>query len=251
MNTRALLKALMERSGDNPNSLAAKLNQATKQPQIHRFITGEAKEPRRSTLQPVADHYKVNIEAFYDDELARELLDMIEQGKPLPTFARASAPSPLARFGPPVATTGVPGAFVTNPSTAKKVWVVGKGQGGMPERIWTDGDHPIGITDEFAEVHSTDPHAFLVRVEGSSMYPKFEDGNFVLVEPGTEPELEDCVLVRLNSGHTLIKRLLSRRHGYRLGSFNDPQVLEYPREDVTWCYYVAHEVPRRKIKSRH
>lgn len=143
------------------------------------------------------------------------------------------------------------GAFAANQNTVKKVWVVGKGQGGMAERIWTDGGYPVGITDEYAEINSSDPHAFLVRVEGSSMYPKFEEGNFALVEPGTEPELEDCVLVRLKSGQTMIKRLLSRRSGYKLGSYNDPVIHEFSRDEVTWCYYIAHEVPRRRIKSRH
>lgn len=143
------------------------------------------------------------------------------------------------------------GAFAANQNTVKKVWVVGKGQGGMAERIWTDGGYPVGITDEYAEINSSDPHAFLVRVEGSSMYPKFEEGNFALVEPETEPELEDCVLVRLKSGQTMIKRLLSRRSGYKLGSYNDPVIHEFSRDEVTWCYYIAHEVPRRRIKSRH
>lgn len=143
------------------------------------------------------------------------------------------------------------GGFHTNGHTQRKVWVVGKGQGGMPERLWTDGDHPVGITDEYSDVNTSDPHAFLVRVEGSSMYPKFEAGNFALVEPGTEPELEECVLVRLATGETLIKKLLSRRNGYRLGSFSSPEVLEYSPDQISWLYYIAHEVPRRKIKSRH
>lgn len=150
-----------------------------------------------------------------------------------------------------VAAPPPPGAMQTNGHTQRKVWVVGKGQGGMPERLWTDGDYPVGITDEFSDVNTSDPHAFLVRVEGNSMYPKFESGNYVLVEPGTEPELEECVLVRLSTGETLIKKLLSRRNGFRLGSFSSPEVLEYAPEEVSWMYYIAHEVPRRKIKCRH
>lgn len=121
----------------------------------------------------------------------------------------------------------------------------------MPERVWTDTDYPVGCEDEYAEINSADPQAFLVRVEGASMWPKFEEGNYVLVEPDTEPELEDCVLVRLATGETMIKRLLSRRAGYKLGSFNDPKIHEFARDQVTWCYYIAHEVPRRKIKTRH
>lgn len=73
MEPRELLKALMARDGDNPNSLAAKLLQKTKQPQIYKFIEGVAKEPRRSTLRPIAEHYGISVEAFYDPKLADQV----------------------------------------------------------------------------------------------------------------------------------------------------------------------------------
>ncbi|WP_439685081.1 Peptidase S24/S26A/S26B/S26C domain-containing protein [Cupriavidus oxalaticus] len=132
----------------------------------------------------------------------------------------------------------------------RHVYVVGRAQGGLPDRIWTDGDYPVGATDQYAEVASPDPHAFLCPVVGNSMVPRFNPGEFALVEPGTEPELEDDVLVRLHSGETMIKRLLSRRQGIRLGSYNDPEILTYQPEDITWMFYIAHTVPARKIKTR-
>jgi phage repressor protein C with HTH and peptisase S24 domain len=138
-------------------------------------------------------------------------------------------------------------------SSAKQrpIWVIGKGQGGLPERIWTDGDFPVGASNEFAEVASADQHAFLVPVVGDSMAPRYLPGEYALVEPGTEPDLEDDVLVRLVTGETMLKRLLSRRAGHlRFGSWNDPVVHTYPQEQVVWYYYVAHGVPARKIKSR-
>lgn len=141
-------------------------------------------------------------------------------------------------------------ALPIHQSKFKRIWVVGKGSAGLPERIWTDGDYPADATDEYGDVASSDPHAFLARVFGPSMIPVFTPGNFALVEPGTEPELEDDVLVRLNTGETMIKRLLSRRGSYRFGSYNDPQVLHYELDQVSWIYYIAHPVPRRKIKSR-
>lgn len=130
--------------------------------------------------------------------------------------------------------------------------VVGQGAGGdLPDRIWTDGDFPVGATHDYAEVASTDPHAFIVRVVGPSMIPRYNPGEYALVEPATEPDIEDDVLVRLKNGQTMIKRLLSRRGGHvRLGSYNDPTVLTYEQEEVTWMYYVAYPVPARKIKSR-
>lgn len=143
-----------------------------------------------------------------------------------------------------------PMSYPVNPSSYRKVWVVGKGQGGLPERVWTDGDYPVGATEEYAEVATNDPHAFLVPVVGESMVPRFQPGEYALVEPGTEPELEDDVLVRLVTGETMLKRLLSRRDGYRFGSWNEPAVLHMKTEDVAWIYYVAHPVPSRKIKNR-
>ncbi|OWG18837.1 hypothetical protein KDK82_2317 [Delftia sp. K82] len=137
-------------------------------------------------------------------------------------------------------------------SSFRKIWVVGKGSGGlMPERIWTDSDIPVGAGSDYAELGSSDPDAFLSEVIGQSMYPKYEHKNFALIEPNTSIDLEDCVLVRLDSGETLLKRLLSRRNGsITLGSFNDSGVIHIEDIDITWMYYAAHEVPRKKIKSR-
>lgn len=136
-------------------------------------------------------------------------------------------------------------------SKVRDVFVVGRGNGGlMPESIWTDGDYPVGATDECAEVATTDHHAFLVRVEGPSMIPRYNPGEFALVEPGTSPDLEDDVLVRLATGHTMIKRLLSRRDGYLFGSYNAQETQHFTAGEVSWVYYIAHPVPRRKIKAR-
>lgn len=81
MQTRLLLAALMERAGDNPNSLATKVRGKTKQPQIFKFLAGVSKEPRRSTLEPLADHYGIPVDAFYDKELAARLLDNLRAGR--------------------------------------------------------------------------------------------------------------------------------------------------------------------------
>lgn len=133
----------------------------------------------------------------------------------------------------------------------RAIWVVGRGAGGsMSERIWNDGQHPVGCTEEYAEVASSDPLAFLVEVVGTSMVPRYNPGEYALVEPGTDPNIDDDVLVRLTNGETMLKKLLSRSGGYRLGSYNSGDVLHYPADEISWIYYVAHPVPRRKIKTR-
>jgi len=138
-----------------------------------------------------------------------------------------------------------------SPSRIRPVWVVGRGQGGsMSERIWTDGEYPVGVTESYSEVATNDPLAFLVEVVGTSMVPRYNPGEFALVEPGTSPDIDDDVLVRLKNGETLLKRLVSRSGGYRLGSYNNGELLMFDAEAISWMYYVAHPVPRRKIKTR-
>lgn len=168
-------------------------------------------------------------------------------GYPLPQLG---APAHVPEDAPTYAAAPA-GALPYNTTKVREVPVVGKGSGGaMPERVWTDGDYPVGKTGECADIATSDPHAFLVAVDGASMVPRYNPGEFALVEPGTEPDLEDDVLVRLTDGTTMIKRLLSRRAGWLFGSYNNPETLHYPAEQVTWVYYIAHPVPRRKIKSR-
>lgn len=167
---------------------------------------------------------------------------------PRPRPIPAKGAKPRKKAAEP--TTPTPLTYQADVAKYREIPVVGRAQGGLPDRIWTDGDYPVGATQQYAEVASADPLAFLTPVVGLSMIPRYNPGEFALVEPGTEPELEDDVLVRLNTGETMIKRLLSRRQGIRLGSYNDPEVFTFEPEAVTWMYYVAHPVPARKIKTR-
>jgi phage repressor protein C with HTH and peptisase S24 domain len=128
--------------------------------------------------------------------------------------------------------------------------VIGKGQGGLPERIWTDGDFPVGASNEYAEVASADQQAFLVPVVGDSMSPRYQHGEFASSGARNGSRHRGRRSRASVTGETMLKRLVSRRAGYRFGSYNDPAVLSYAPEEVAWVYYVAHPVPARKIKHR-
>ncbi|WP_442592501.1 LexA family transcriptional regulator [Parapusillimonas sp. JC17] len=75
MTPAEFLKALMEKTGDNPNSLSgkSKVTQST----IYRFVEGESSEPRTSTFQKIARVYGVPAEAFVSErvrmDVARQL----------------------------------------------------------------------------------------------------------------------------------------------------------------------------------
>lgn len=92
MEPSELLRLLMKKEGDNPNSLAAKVKQKTRQPQIYKFLEGISKEPRRATLQPIADHYGIPVEAFYDKSLAQQIADGMKE----PKLESAGALPPLS-----------------------------------------------------------------------------------------------------------------------------------------------------------
>jgi phage repressor protein C with HTH and peptisase S24 domain len=55
--------------------------------------------------------------------------------------------------------------------------VVGQGAGGHFRSACGPMGPSVGETGEYAEVASTDPHAFIVKVVGTSMVPKFTPGN--------------------------------------------------------------------------
>ena len=80
MEPRLLLQWLLDRDGDNSNSLAKKLKNATTQPQIHKFLSGKAKQPRHSTLEPVATHYGIPINALYSEEEAERVMGLLQSG---------------------------------------------------------------------------------------------------------------------------------------------------------------------------
>lgn len=144
----------------------------------------------------------------------------------------------------------IPLQYSVDDRNVRRVFVVNYADTGMPETLWTDGDHPVGVTDHYAELATTDPRAFLSPIVGTLMSPRFNPGEFALVEPGTEPELEDDVLVRMMNGETMLRRLVSRRGGVQLASYGEPGTLLLKESDISWMYYVAHAVPARKIRQR-
>ena len=143
-------------------------------------------------------------------------------------------------------------AIPVRPGKMVEVPVVGGSNGGMAERIWTDQGYPAGATGEYGEgIASSDPQAFLAPVYGASMIPAYNPGDYAMVEPNTTVDIGDEVLVRLNSGQTLIKVLAMRtQDGSTFSSYNDPVQLYFASSDITWIYYVAYRVKRKKIKTR-
>jgi transcriptional regulator with XRE-family HTH domain len=82
MFTLLLLTELLHRSGEKPASLAKRLSdQGVRQPQLSRYLSGKTKEPKLSTLAPIAEYYGVSAQAFFDEALASQLLQQIKSGE--------------------------------------------------------------------------------------------------------------------------------------------------------------------------
>lgn len=190
------------------------------------WFTGRATNPRIETVVPVADFLGVSAVWLATGVGQKDQRSGVElpANNALPADA---LPAPKGRV----------------------VWVVGACQGGIPERIWDDGGQPVGATDEYTEVATDDPNAFVCRVVGDSMAPRYQPGEYALVEPNTQVEIEDDVLVRLVTGETMLKRLVSRRGGYRFDSHRPGEpTLTYRDAEVAWVYHVAHPIQARKIR---
>lgn len=254
--------ASLEPATDVDNGLSERIKTILEDPEIKPYALAKAAGVPQETLEQWASGEVKSIpldqavgiqEAFGYNAVwlvmgkGQPRAAVFDDPRPKPVPPKAAKPKKNAA-GESVEPT--PLTYQANTAKYRAIPVVGRAQGGLPDRIWTDGDYPVGATQQFAEVASADPQAFLTPVVGLSMIPRYNPGEFALVEPGTEPELEDDVLVRLNTGETMIKRLLSRRQGIRLGSYNEPEVFTFDPEAITWMYYIAHPVPARKIKNR-
>jgi phage repressor protein C with HTH and peptisase S24 domain len=211
MEFREWLKANMEKHGVHATALAEMIDE--NQPTLQRIITGETKNPRLKIIK--------KLEEFFKEQYAGE-------------------PSDLNTLS----------GYTAVNKTITRVPVVGRAMGGLPDRLFTDEGRPTNGHDEYAEVYSGDKLAFATKVEGNSMYPKYVHGDYALIEPGTDPELEDEVLLKLKSGEVMLKRLMSRRGGVHLASYNEPQTYIFQEEEILWMYYVAYPIPLRKIKNR-
>lgn len=90
--------------------------------------------------------------------------------------------------------------------------VVGEVKAG-PDGYLEEYGYSVGAADKLIDWPTVDPNAYALRVRGDSMAPRYEAGEYILVEPNRVAEPGDIVIVKLRDGRKLLKKYLYRRNG--------------------------------------
>lgn len=166
-------------------------------------------------------------------------LDWITEGR-LPKYRKASPTSMSAEVenGPDI---------LGNP---KRIPIVGRVQAGPDGLLHVDdyhASHPDGFMLWWATCEST----YALRIRGESMSPRYLPGEFVGVDPCSEVNPNDEVIVLLKSGQRLIKRLLWNRDGQAcFESVNKNfQNIIIDMEDLEGMHLVIGNIPKSAFRS--
>lgn len=129
--------------------------------------------------------------------------------------------------------------------------VVGNTQGG-PAKHWLETGHPAGFGDEYVDMISKDANAYALYVRGSSMSPRFREGDVILVEPSSTAEAGDEVVVRTTDGQVMVKTLVSNRNDQvilsSISQDHDRIVLRFSQ--IEFIHAVGAIVPPRSVLKR-
>lgn len=160
----------------NQNEIARRAD--IHQPTLQRILSGASKEPRDSTIRPLAEFFGVTIPQLRGHE-------------PLPPAGEAAAPPPRfdANVGPA-------------PDSKGMVPLISWVQAGA----WSDIADPyvVGDAEEWLPCPvGHGPRTFAVRVRGQSMYnpggeKSYKDGDIIYVDPDRHACNKSMVVVRLD-----------------------------------------------------
>ncbi|UZR29057.1 XRE family transcriptional regulator [Methylococcus mesophilus] len=192
---------------------------------VSNWETGATKSPTPDNVLGVAKATGYRIEWLITGKEPREA-EYSRRKRGMPAEAGNSEGS-NAELGPELA-------------PSRRIPVLGTAQLG-DNGYWAELEFPVGYGDGYVSFPSRDPKAYAVRCRGDSMRPRIRDGEFVVVEPESEPIPGDEVLVKAKDGRVMVKTYLYQRDGrVHLISVNEahpPQSLAL--EDIETLHPVA------------
>lgn len=134
------------------------------------------------------------------------------------------------------------GTPVSKPT--RTIPVISKVQAG--ENGYWDDCYPVGEGSMRIDCppNLLDPNAFAVQVEGDSMHPRFMHGEFVIVDTSKPVSNGNDVVVKLNDGSVMIKKLRKYNGTTVLESWNSAyEPIQVDDKDIVCCYKVVDHKP--------
>ncbi|MBV8158295.1 MAG: helix-turn-helix transcriptional regulator [Dyella sp.] len=111
---------------------------------------------------------------------------------------------------------------------------------------FVDVEYPVGHGDGYVFFPTKDPDAYALRCNGESMRPRVKHNEFVVVEPNTQVQNGDEVLVKSLDGRVMVKELAYVRDGIvHLSSVNERHgMLRIPQDQIERMHFVGGIVKR-------
>ncbi|MGN8062774.1 XRE family transcriptional regulator [Ralstonia sp. 22111] len=216
----ANLTWLMERKNLNANSLAvelARLGTPVPQPTIFRIQSGESRDPRTSSLQPLADFFGVTVAALREHDFTKEGL-----------------PQSMLVFQRVPKMRNLVSADDTDEPTGEIPYWDAKGSCGGGRMNWED--HPSGnLIKEasfFKKYHLKPSNAVAIYADGDSMADFIVDGDIVIFDRSkTEPRSGRIFLIEHPEG-LRIKQLRRSIDGSWILESRNADKRQYPDEAI-------------------
>lgn len=99
--------------------------------------------------------------------------------------------------------------------------------------------HPDYVDDYVTVDDVKDPGAFALKVKGSSMSPRIEDGDVVIVSPQQEAHSGDICVVRVNGEDTLKKVKFEGNYVHLIPLNPDFEPMTVKKKDVNFVWKVV------------
>lgn len=99
--------------------------------------------------------------------------------------------------------------------------------------------HPDFVDNYVTVSDVKDPGAFALKVKGSSMAPRIEDGDIVIVSPQAEPHSGDICVVRVNEEDTLKKVKFEGNYIHLIPLNPEFEPVTVKKKDVNFAWKVV------------
>ncbi|MCG9054413.1 helix-turn-helix domain-containing protein [Laribacter hongkongensis] len=209
MAIKDTLKALMEQRGITQNELGEKTK--VPQPTIFRILSGESKDPRHSTVKPLADFFGVTVAQLRGDD-------------PMEEDGHNKKLRPISVWDQE---TDLPNdEYVFLPSLSVKL---SAGNGCVAWEVDEKGQRQA-FTAKWARRMGVDPTcAATMVVDGDSMEPRLMDGDSVVIDYCKNDVIIDGrIYAIILNGELFIKRLFKEVGGGVKAVSDNPDKTRYP-----------------------